>query len=118
MASRAAYAPDAVLIVPLTDPIRGSTAIRRYEESIRSAFPGSTIKVSYTVVRGGMTAVEWEFSGIHAGPITLRGDVVPATNRPLTLRGASFLRFTARGLIAEEHRYYDVWSVLEQLGVS
>lgn len=118
MASRAAYAPDAVLIVPLTDPIRGSTAIRRYEEGIRSAFPGSTIKVYGTVVQGRLTAVEWEFSGVHAGPIAFRGDVLPATNRSLTLRGASFLRFTARGLIAEEHRYYDVWIVLEQLGVS
>lgn len=117
MASAAAYAPEAVLIVPLTDPIRGSTAIRRYQESIRTAFRGATIRVSRTVVRGDTTAVEWEFSGIHTGPITFRGGLVPATNRPLTLRGASFLRFTAQRLIAEEHRYYDVWSVLDQLGL-
>jgi hypothetical protein len=26
-------------------------------------------------------------------------------------------RFTPEGLVAEEHRYYDVWSVLDQLGL-
>jgi hypothetical protein len=102
----------------MAGPIRGSRAIRQHEENLRCAFPGATVTVSATVGSGGMTAVQWEFCGVHTGPIAFAGQIVAATNRPLRLRGASFLRFTARGLIAEEHRYYDIWSVLEQLGVA
>lgn len=113
-----AYAPDAVLLTPLSGPVRGAEAIRRYDDGIRSAFPGARLTVSRPVVRRDRTAVEWEYRGTNAGPIAIPGGVVTATQRAITLRGASFLRFTREGLIAEEHRYYDVWSLLDQLGVS
>jgi len=112
-----AYAPDAVLILPLGEPIRGPDAIERYEEGLRLAFPGGTLTVGRPVVRGDHTALEWEYRATHAGPIAIPGSVVvPPTGRPIVLRGASFLRFNAQGLIAEEHRYYDVRGLLEQLG--
>jgi hypothetical protein len=113
-----AYAPDAVLLVPWSAPVKGADAIRRHDEGIRSAFPGARLTVSRPVVRRGHTAVEWEYIGTNAGPIAIMGGVLSATNRPVILRGASFLRFTPEGLIAEEHRYYDVCCLLEQLGVS
>jgi hypothetical protein len=113
-----AYAPDAVLIVPLAEPIRGPEAIERYEDGIRLAFPGATLTVARPVVRGDHTALEWEYRGTHGGPLALPGRVVPSTGTQIVLRGASFLRFNAQGLIAEEHRYYDVRSLLEQLGPS
>lgn len=113
-----AYAPDAILHTPLFPPVRGAEAIRRHDDGIRSAFPDARLTTSRPVVRGEQTAVEWEYRGTNTGPIVLPHGVVSATNRPVTLRGASFLRFTADGLIAEEHRYFDVCSLLEQLGVS
>jgi hypothetical protein len=112
------YASDAVLIVPLREPIRGSEAILQYEDSIRLAFPGGTLTVARPVVRGDHTAVEWEYRGTHAGPLAIPGGDAPPTGRPIVLRGASFLRFNPQGLIAEEHRYYDVCGLLEQLGFS
>jgi hypothetical protein len=113
-----AYAPDAVLIVPLWGTVKGAEAIRRHDERIRSAFPDARLIVSRPVVRGDHTALEWEFRGTHAGPIAIPGAVLTATRRAITLRGASFLRFTREGLIAEEHRYYDVCSLLDQMGSS
>ena len=115
--SRSPWAADAVLLVPTRGPVRGRLAIDRYEEAIASAFPGATITVSSAFLDGDATAIEWVFSGVHAGPLALRGGVIPATGRRLTLRGTSVIRYTERGLIAEERRYYDVWSVLEQLAV-
>jgi predicted ester cyclase len=112
-----AYAPDAVLIVPLREAIRGPEAIGQYEDGIQLAFPDGSLTVARPVVRGDHTAVEWVYRGTHAGPIVIPGGVVvPPTGRPIVLRGASFLRFNAQGLIAEEHRYYDVRGLLEQLG--
>jgi len=116
--SEAAYAPGAVLVVPMRGEVRGSEAIRRYEDGIRSAFPQATLRLSCLIARGRSVAVEWEYSGTNTGPMVMPGGVVAPTYRRLTLRGASFLRYTARGLIAEERRYYDVGGVLEQLGIS
>ena len=113
-----AYAPDAILITPLSPPVRGAEAIRRHDDGLRSAFPGARLMVSRPVTRDDQRAFEWEYRGTNTGPIVISCGVVSATNRTVTLRGASFLRFTAEGLIAEEHRYYDVCSLLEQLGVS
>ena len=111
------YAANAVLVTPWWDPRTGAGAIKRYEEGLRCAFPWARISVICEVVRGGTAAVEWEFEGINVGAIVARGGVVEPTHRPLRLRGASFVRFNAHGLVAEEHRYYDVASVLEQLGI-
>jgi hypothetical protein len=112
------YAPDAVLLTPLGAPVRGAEAIRRHDDAVRSAFPDARLTTSRPVVRGDQTAVEWEYQGTNAGPLALPHGVMSATNRQVTLRGASFLRFTPAGLIAEEHRYYDVCCLLEQLGIS
>jgi predicted ester cyclase len=113
-----AYATDAVLIVPLGEPIRGAEALDRYEDGIRLAFPDGALTVARPVVRGDHTALEWEFRGTQAGVLTIPSGVVAPTGRHIVLRGASFLRLNAQGLIAEEHRYYDVRSLLNQLGMS
>jgi predicted ester cyclase len=113
-----AYATNAVLVVPFGEPIRGAEVIDKYEDGIRLAFPDGALMVARPVVRGDHTALEWEFRGTHAGPLAIPSGVVPPTGRHIVLRGASFLRFDAQGLIVEEHRYYDVRSLLNQLGVS
>ncbi len=114
----ALYAPDAVLVVPLTpDPVRGREAIQEYEGTVATAFPGATLDLS-TFIRGGKTvAVEWEYSGTNSGPLATPEGSVPATNRSMKLAGGSFLRLNDEGLIAEEHRYYDRLSLMEQLGL-
>jgi steroid delta-isomerase-like uncharacterized protein len=114
----ALYASDGQLLVPLSPaPVKGREAIRQYESAISSAFPGATLKLSPPVVRGDTVAVEWEYSGTNTGPLTTPGGVLPPTNRHVNLRGASFLRFSREGLIAEEHRYYDSRSLFHQLGL-
>lgn len=111
------WAPDAVLRVPLAAPIHGAEAIQRYQKALQGAFSDAHTTVSGRVAWAGTTAIEWEFTGIHVGPMELMGGMVPPTDRPLTVRGASFFRCTPEGLVTEERRYFDVWSVLDQLGL-
>jgi len=114
----ALYAPDAVLLVPLSpEPVKGREAIRQYEAAIYAAFPGATLTLSRPVRQENLIAVEWEYSGTNTGPLASPTGVLSATNRPAKLRGASFLRFNHEGLIAEEHRYYDSRSLFQQLGL-
>ena len=42
---------------------------------------------------------------------------IPATNRPMEVRFAAFLRVTDQGLIAEERRYFDLAGMMQQLGL-
>ena len=114
----AAYAPDASLLVPVWGAILGAKAIGRYDAGVRAAFPGSRVTVLRHVEVGRIRAAEWVFEGVNAGPISLPEGLVSATNRRVSLHGASFLRFSAGRLILEEHRYYDFCSLLEQLGLS
>ena len=112
------YAADAQLLVPLSaEPLRGREAIQQYETAVSSAFPGATLKITRPISRGDIVAVEWEYSGTNSGPLAAPDGLLPPTNRAVTLRGASFLRFNSDGLIVEEHRYYDRSSLLQQLGL-
>jgi len=114
----AVYAPDAVLVIPFWGMVQGAEAIRRHEAAIEAAFPGFVVRVLRYVEVEDIRAVDWMFHGTNAGPLVLAQGLVPATHRPVTLRGATFLRFTPARLIAEEHRYYDICGLLGQLGLS
>jgi hypothetical protein len=114
---RFAYAADAVLRVPLAGPICGAEAIRRHQCAIEAAFADAATTVITRIRQGATTAVEWEFTGLHIGPFTFSGGVVPPTGKHVTVRGASFLRHAPDGRIVEERRFYDVWSALDQLGL-
>jgi len=114
----ALLAPDVRLHVPLSpEPVKGREAVTQYEGTLMAAFPGATLEVSRPAIRGNTVAVEWEYSGKNTGPLATATGVVPPTNRPMRVRGASFLRINPKGLIAEEHRYYDARSLFQQLGL-
>ena len=57
-------------------------------------------------------------TGTHTGPLeTPTGDEVPPTNKRVDLKGGAFVRLNERGEIVEERRYYDVGTILRQLGI-
>jgi hypothetical protein len=114
---RLAYAPDAVLRIPLSEPICGAEAIRRHQDTIEAAFSEPATKVIAWIRHGATAAVEWEFTGIHVGPLRFSGGVVSPTGKRVTVRGASFLRHAPDGRVLEERRFYDIWSAVDQLGV-
>src|SRR5206468_4322298 len=64
-------------------------------------------------------ADEVRFIGTHTGPLeTPTGEDLPPTNKRVDLKGGVFGRLNERGEIVEERRYYDVATVLRQLGVA
>ncbi len=112
------YAHDALLHVPLVpEALKGRKAIQQFEGAVYAAFPGAHLAVRSIVLGADCVAVEWDYTGKNTGPLTGPTGPVPPTNRIVTVRGASFLRYGSDGLIAEEHRYYDSRSLMQQLGV-
>jgi steroid delta-isomerase-like uncharacterized protein len=70
---------------------------------ILNAFPDVAISVEATAAQGDEVAVRWSVRGTHRGELL----GVPATGRPITIRGMTWLRFTGDGRIAEG---WDAWN--------
>lgn len=68
--------------------------------------------VGAPVVEGDNIAFEWQFDGRNTGAW---GPDTPATNKPLSFKGVSFIRLKD-GKIASQHDYYDALGFNKQLG--
>jgi steroid delta-isomerase-like uncharacterized protein len=64
------------------------------------------------IVNGESIAFEWEFNGNNTGPWSAE---TPATKRPLSFKGVSFIRLKD-GKILTQHDYYDALGFNKQLG--
>ncbi len=65
-----------------------------------------------------MIAAEWVMTGTNRGPIESPAGSIPATNKSMELRVATFERLDSEGRIVEESRYYDQAGLFAQLGIS
>jgi steroid delta-isomerase-like uncharacterized protein len=68
--------------------------------------------VGQPIVDGDNIAFEWQFDGTNTGAWAPE---TPATNKPLSFKGVSFIRLKD-GKIATQHDYYDALSFNKQLG--
>ncbi|WP_449433408.1 ester cyclase [Pseudomonas putida] len=77
------------------------------------AVPDLTWKmVGQPIIDGDNIAFEWQFDGNNTGAW---GPQTPATHKPLSFKGVSFVRLKD-GKIATLHDYYDALSFNKQLG--
>ncbi len=114
----AMYAPDAVRYDPTAPQgMKGRDAIRKYHQTLAKAFKDVEARTLNVVSKGDTTAWEWVGTLTHSGPFELPTGTLAATNRRVTLRGATFYRFNREGLIAEQHDYFDIAGLMQQLGV-
>jgi steroid delta-isomerase-like uncharacterized protein len=114
------YASDAVAYDPMyPEPLRGREAIKKDSADFFRAFPDLRFEISNIIEKDdGLGAGEVLMTGTHTGPLaTPTGGEVPPTNKRIELKGAAFVRLNGSGEIVEERRYYDVGTILRQLGV-
>jgi len=114
------YAYDAVAYDPMyPEPLRGRDAIKKDSADFFRAFPDLRFEISSIVEKDdGLGAGEVVMSGTHTGPLaTPTGGEVPPTNKRIEIKGAAFVRLNGSGEIVEERRYYDVGTLLRQLGL-
>ncbi len=114
------YASDAVAYDPMyPEPLRGRDAIRKDTQTFLRAFPDMRFETLTVIEKDERTgSAEIRLSGTHTGPLeSPTGDVIPPTKKRVDLKGAAFVRLNERGEIVEERRYYDVGTMLRQLGL-
>jgi steroid delta-isomerase-like uncharacterized protein len=78
------------------------------------------VKIEYTSHCGTREqfALEWMWSGVATGPIRIGDKVHPATNKPYAVPGVAICRADRDGLITLHRDYYDVMTLLRQIGIA
>ena len=114
------YASDAVAYDPMyPEPLKGREAIKKDTADFFRAFPDLRMEISNVIEKDDrLGAGEIRMTGTHTGPLaTPTGGEVPPTNKRIEVKGAGFVRLNEKGEILEERRYYDVGTLLRQLGL-
>ena len=115
------YASDAIAYDPMyPEPLRGRDAIRKDTATFFRGFPDIRLEIINTIEKDDRTgADEIRLTGTQTGPLeTPTGQELPPTNKRVEMRGGAFTRLNDRGEIVEERRYYDVGTLLRQLGLT
>jgi steroid delta-isomerase-like uncharacterized protein len=111
----AIFAPDAVIRdVGSPEVLRGRDAIRERATDLLTAFPDFRLRQLDLVVGEDANADRWEASGTHSGAFL----GMEATGNRVSVEGATFSRFDSAGLVVEDVNFWDVATLLAQLGAS
>jgi steroid delta-isomerase-like uncharacterized protein len=118
-----AHDPDAVAAifaeeatirdVGAPEPVRGREAIRQRAADLLAAFPDFRLRQLDLVVGESANADRWEVTATHTGPFL----GIEATGNRVQVEGATFSRFDPNGLVVEDVHFWDVATLLSQLGV-
>ncbi len=99
--------------VPFSVTQRGPNEVRAYLMGLFGAFTELASRFTSAFVAGDRGAVEWSFTGTYTGQVP---GFPPGTGQTIALRGADVLELRD-GLIVRDTAYYDVYAILQQLGV-
>lgn len=115
-AYKADLAPDAVMDeIPTGKRATGADSFTEVAKFWKEAFPDAkaTLLRTFETENGFIAEVEWEAT--HQGPLATPFGTMPATNKRVDVRAALIVT-VHDGKIAEVHHYFDVMSLMLQLG--
>ena len=116
--SAAAYAPDAVVHTAASpEPVRGRAAIEQDTQQWTTAMPDMTMEIEELLVDGPTAAMRLLFVGTHTGPLMTPSGEVPPTGRRVSVPMAVLNRHDESGTTEVEHRYLDMTTMAQQLGL-
>lgn len=91
--------------------------VRAYEQNFLTAFPDLHFDVTITVAQEDNVVVDWIASGTHTGPLgTPSGSAIEPTEKKATVPGSATYEIK-NGKITRSMAYFDMASLLGQLGV-
>jgi hypothetical protein len=107
-----AYAADGKIVTPGMPDVTGNAGIQNEHQRLLEGFPDTRMSAARVFSVGDVAVVEWVLSA------TQQNDWmgVKAANKQVGVRGLSVMSLNADGAIVKETRYYDVATMLGQLG--
>jgi steroid delta-isomerase-like uncharacterized protein len=113
----AAFAADCELIdVPSGATLRGPDGQRRFLQFFAESFPDSRGELTNVFATEDQVVLEGTRRWTTTGPLYLPSGAIPATGRSGELRFC-FVYQIRNGKIVSLHSYYDMMTLLEQLGL-
>ena len=97
---------------PLMKDVEGIDSAKQHVRMFRTAFPDLNVTIDDIGAVGDKVYVRWTTTGTHKG--SLLG--LTPTNRRGMIRGITINRFEG-GKLVEEHYGWDIYNMLEQLGL-
>ena len=96
--------------------LRGKKACKEWANGVRLAnlqgFPDVEIRAEDFIAEGDKVVKRWVFRGTHSGEY----NGIPPTGKTVTMRGVTLYQL-AGGKVREMYWNYDVFGLLQQLGV-
>jgi steroid delta-isomerase-like uncharacterized protein len=115
----ALYSQDAVVYTSANpEPVRGREAIEQDIQHWITAMPDMAIQIEELMVDDTTAATRLLFTGTHTGPLTTPAGEVPPTGKKVSVPMAVFTRQNEDGMNEVEHRYLDMASMAQQLGLA
>jgi ketosteroid isomerase-like protein len=95
----------------------GKSARKLAEQALLAAFPDARIVERGYTQNNDFIAIEGTMTGVHLGPLSIGGMVVPPTLRNISSDYAALLWFRD-GKIIKQRLYFDRLALAEQLGLA
>jgi len=96
--------------------IEGIDALLESNQGWKEAFPDASGQVTNAFESGDTATLEITWSGTHSGPLEMPDGELAATNKRVELRACQVFRVEG-DRIAEDRHYFDMATMLQQLGV-
>jgi steroid delta-isomerase-like uncharacterized protein len=105
-----------VLDVPSGMTLKGPDGHRQFVQSWMTAFPDGQVQATSLFTTEDQGHLEYLARGTNTGPFPYSSGPIPPTGRRVEFRVSVGLQFRD-GKVASIHYYYDLLSVLQQLGL-
>ena len=105
-----------VLDVPSGMTFKGPDGFRQFVQNWMTAFPDGQVQATSLFTTEDQGHVEYMARGTNTGPFPYASGPIPPTGRRVEFRVCAGLQFR-EGKVASIHYYYDLLSVLQQLGL-
>jgi steroid delta-isomerase-like uncharacterized protein len=114
----AALAEDCEVIdVPTGRTLRGPDGYRQINLFFAEGFPDSTTEITNVFATENQAIVEFTGRGTNSGPLHMPTGDIPPTGRYAELRFCQVWQIKG-GKIVSQHIYYDLMTMLQQLGLA
>jgi len=101
----------------LPEPTKGVEAVKGIFKTTFDAFPDATVEFVTQVVEGDHCVVEYVLNGTHTGVLEGGPQPIPPTGKSLRLNGVMIVKVGSDGKIIEMREYYDMATMMAQLGL-
>jgi len=106
-----------IVDIPSGMVLRGKEGLKQFLSGWATAFPDSMVEITNMIVTENKVAVEFVGRGTHTGVLhSPAGDIAP-TGKKIDVHFCDIHQIR-NGIIAQQHTYYDLMTMMRQLGLA